>query len=62
MKLEQRMSEWFRLAERWNAVMVLAEADILLERKSSADVQRGMMTSSWLTLIHFCIWLSGHQY
>ncbi|ORY60283.1 uncharacterized protein BCR38DRAFT_350092, partial [Pseudomassariella vexata] len=30
---EERLSKWFRLVEIWDAVMLLDEADVFLERR-----------------------------
>lgn len=41
---EQKLSKWFRLAESWGAVM-LDEADVFLEKRSMADLQRNSLVS-----------------
>lgn len=43
--MEERLSKWFRLAEIWNAVMLLDEADVFLERRQLNDLKRNSLVS-----------------
>ncbi|KAJ5737714.1 uncharacterized protein N7483_002839 [Penicillium malachiteum] len=45
--IEQRLSEWFRLAEKWGAVMLLDEADVFLERRQISDLKRNSLVSDF---------------
>ncbi|KAL1877958.1 hypothetical protein Daus18300_002312 [Diaporthe australafricana] len=47
--VEQKMpvSEWFRMAERWNAIIVLSGANLFLERRLDADLQIRSIISSF---------------
>jgi hypothetical protein len=45
MELERHLSKWFRLAEKWGAVMLLDEADVYLERRLIADLKRNSLVS-----------------
>ncbi|KAK4676341.1 hypothetical protein QC764_510590 [Podospora pseudoanserina] len=42
-KMEQQLSKWFRLAEKWGAVMLIDEADIYLERRVVSDLRRNSL-------------------
>lgn len=44
-KVEQALVEWFELAEAWNAVLLIDEADLFLERRMNRDLARnGLVT------------------
>lgn len=38
--MEANLSDWFDLAEIWEAVMSIDEADIYLETRTTSDLQR----------------------
>jgi hypothetical protein len=43
--IEQRLTTWFDLAEAWNAVLLVDEADIFLEQRKNKDLYRnGLVT------------------
>ena len=44
-KVEAVLSSWFTLAEIWGAVMLIDEADIYLETRSTGDLQRSSLVS-----------------
>lgn len=44
--MEENLSTWFRLAERWGAVMLVDKADIFLEKRVIADIHRNSLVSS----------------
>lgn len=43
--MEQKLSKWFTLAERWGAVMLIDEADVYLERRQISDLIRNSLVS-----------------
>lgn len=45
--IEQRLTTWFDLAEAWNAVLLVDEADIFLEQRKNKDLYRnGLVTGN----------------
>ena len=44
-KMETTLSSWFELAEIWGAVMLIDEADIYLEIRTTGDLQRNSLVS-----------------
>ncbi|KAK4170737.1 hypothetical protein QBC36DRAFT_370620 [Triangularia setosa] len=42
-RMEQQLSKWFRLAEKWGAVMLIDEADVYLERRVVSDLERNSL-------------------
>jgi hypothetical protein len=46
--LEKRLVKWFQLAEKWGAVVLIDEADVYLERREVADLQRNSLVSGKL--------------
>lgn len=43
--IENKLAKWFSLAETWKAILLLDEADIFMERRSRADIQRNALVS-----------------
>ena len=39
-QVERELLRWFSLAEAWNAVLLVDEADIFLERRQNRDLAR----------------------
>ncbi|KAI0178878.1 P-loop containing nucleoside triphosphate hydrolase protein [Hypoxylon sp. FL1284] len=52
-KVEQALSKWFGLAERWGAVMLLDEADVYTERRLIADLKRNSTVSVFLRCMEY---------
>lgn len=44
-RVERELVRWFALAEAWNAVLLVDEADIFLERRQSRDLARNGLVS-----------------
>lgn len=51
--LEKRLREILDLAHGWNAVILLDEADIFLERRTSDDILRNAMVGVFLRLLEY---------
>lgn len=43
--VERELVKWFNLAEAWNAVLLVDEADIFLERRQNRDLARNGLVS-----------------
>jgi hypothetical protein len=50
-KVEEGLSTWFNLAERWKALLLIDEADIFLERRKHTDLARNGLVSGKLSTI-----------
>lgn len=44
-RIDTQMTKWFSLAERWEAILLIDEADIFLERRRGADIARNGLVS-----------------
>lgn len=44
-RVEKQLFKWFDLAEAWNAVLLVDEADIFLERRQNRDLSRNGLVS-----------------
>ena len=44
-QLEINLLRFFRNASRWDAIVLLDEADVYLERRSTADLERNSIVS-----------------
>jgi hypothetical protein len=51
--LEERLQRALQTAQRWNAVLLLDEADIFLESRKSGDVSRNAMVGTFLRLLEY---------
>lgn len=49
--LEKRLAEILEIAHAWNAILLLDEADIFMEKRSTNDIQRNAMVSVFLRLL-----------
>ncbi|GBC06445.1 hypothetical protein RclHR1_06830013 [Rhizophagus clarus] len=52
-ELEQKLSEILEVANVWNAVILIDEADIFLERRSELDIKRNALVSVFLRLLEY---------
>lgn len=49
--LEKRLIEILEITHAWNAILLLDEADIFMEKRSTNDIQRNAMVSVFLRLL-----------
>ncbi|KAK7913971.1 hypothetical protein PG985_011674 [Apiospora marii] len=52
-KVELELIKWFTLAEAWNAVLLVDEADIFLERRQNRDLARNGLVSAFLRRMEY---------
>ena len=52
-RVEEELEKWFHLAERWKAILLLDEADIFLERRTTTDIQRNGIVSVFLKKLEY---------
>ncbi|KAJ5094804.1 atpase aaa+ type core protein [Penicillium angulare] len=51
--IEEKLSQWLSLAERWRAVLLIDEADIFLERRKHTDLARNGIVSAFLRKMEY---------
>ncbi|KAF0470661.1 P-loop containing nucleoside triphosphate hydrolase protein [Gigaspora margarita] len=51
--LEDNLSKTLEIGYTWNAILLLDEADIYLERRSTSDLKRNMMVCVFLRLLEY---------
>ncbi|KAL6912573.1 hypothetical protein FSST1_010333 [Fusarium sambucinum] len=51
--VEGELMKWFGLAEAWNAVLLVDEADIFLERRQNRDLARNGLVSAFLRRMEY---------
>ncbi|KAI7061867.1 hypothetical protein KC327_g13815 [Hortaea werneckii] len=51
--VEQELMKWFDLAEAWNAVLLVDEADIFLEQRKNRDLSRNGLVSAFLRRMEY---------
>lgn len=51
--IENELTSWFYLAERWKAVLLIDEADIFLERRKHTDLARNGIVSAFLRKMEY---------
>ncbi|KAL1584161.1 hypothetical protein WHR41_07280 [Cladosporium halotolerans] len=52
-KVEQELLKWFDIAESWNAVLLVDEADIFLEQRKTRDLARNGLVSAFLRRMEY---------
>lgn len=52
-QLEQRLSQILNIATRWGAVLLIDEADIFLEARTTNDIARNAMVAIFLRLLEY---------
>ncbi|KAI7152871.1 hypothetical protein KC349_g8727 [Hortaea werneckii] len=52
-RVEQELMKWFDLAEAWNAVLLVDEADIFLEQRKNRDLSRNGLVSAFLRRMEY---------
>ena len=51
--IDEKLQKWFTLAERWDAILLLDEADIFLERRITRDIGRNAIVSVFLRRLEY---------
>jgi SpoVK/Ycf46/Vps4 family AAA+-type ATPase len=51
--VEQRLPRIFKRASRWNAILLLDEADVLLEQRSAQDIHRNALVCVFLRTLEY---------
>ncbi|OAA65431.1 ATPase, AAA-type, core [Niveomyces insectorum RCEF 264] len=51
--LENQLSEIFRLGARWNAVVLLDEADVLMSKRTTDDLRRNAIVAVFLRMLEY---------
>ena len=46
--IEPELTKWFKLAEAWQAILLVDEADVFLERRQNRDLARNGLVSAFL--------------
>ncbi|KAI5927728.1 P-loop containing nucleoside triphosphate hydrolase protein [Camillea tinctor] len=52
-EIDRELMRWFGLAEVWNAVLLVDEADIFLERRQNRDLARNALVSAFLRRMEY---------
>jgi SpoVK/Ycf46/Vps4 family AAA+-type ATPase len=52
-KLEEQLSRIFKIASQWNALLLLDEADVFLERRSPSDTSRNGLVTVFLRKLEY---------
>ncbi|CAJ2509401.1 Uu.00g144270.m01.CDS01 [Anthostomella pinea] len=52
-EVERELIKWFALAEVWNAVLLVDEADIFLERRQNRDLARNGLVAAFLRRMEY---------
>ncbi|KIM96275.1 hypothetical protein OIDMADRAFT_131963 [Oidiodendron maius Zn] len=51
--METRLSDWFNLALKWRAILLIDEADVFLERRSLSDLARNSLVSGMYSFMEY---------
>jgi SpoVK/Ycf46/Vps4 family AAA+-type ATPase len=53
-KLEKQLSTIFQITNQWDAILLLDEADVFLEKRSSQNLHRNGLVSVFLRKLEYC--------
>jgi SpoVK/Ycf46/Vps4 family AAA+-type ATPase len=53
-KLEEQLSRIFKIASHWNAILLLDEADVFLEKRTTENLVRNSLVSVFLRKLEYC--------
>jgi SpoVK/Ycf46/Vps4 family AAA+-type ATPase len=53
-ELEEQLSRIFQIASHWKAILLLDEADVFLEKRSTQDIHRNGLVSVFLRKLEYC--------
>ncbi|KAK2025269.1 P-loop containing nucleoside triphosphate hydrolase protein [Colletotrichum zoysiae] len=51
--LEEELTRWFKMADKWRAILLIDECDIFLERREKKDIGRNAVVSAFLRKIEY---------
>ncbi|KAK2018532.1 P-loop containing nucleoside triphosphate hydrolase protein [Colletotrichum eremochloae] len=51
--VEENLRQWFKLAEKWGAIMLIDEADIYMERREIQDLERNHLVAGFLRALEY---------
>ncbi|SPO04177.1 uncharacterized protein DNG_06860 [Cephalotrichum gorgonifer] len=51
--IEQNLLKWFKLAERWGAIILIDEADIYMEQRQVQDIERNHLVAGFLRALEY---------
>ncbi|KAI0905481.1 P-loop containing nucleoside triphosphate hydrolase protein, partial [Ustulina deusta] len=52
-KVEEKLNEIFKLSKRWRAIVLLDEADVVMSKRTSAELDRNARVAVWLRMIEY---------
>jgi hypothetical protein len=52
--MELQLTQVFQIASHWDAILLLDEADVFLDRRSSQDLVRNTLVSVFLRKLEYC--------
>lgn len=52
-QVENQLLYWFKLAKAWGAILLLDEADVFLERRSTMDLVRNNLVATFLRTLEY---------
>jgi SpoVK/Ycf46/Vps4 family AAA+-type ATPase len=44
-EVEKNLTDHFKIAKKWNAVLLIDEADVFMERRSTSDLERNSLVA-----------------
>lgn len=43
--VEEELTRWFKMADKWRAILLIDECDVFLERREKKDIERNAIVS-----------------
>ncbi|KXH29352.1 hypothetical protein CSIM01_01080 [Colletotrichum simmondsii] len=51
--VEEELTRWFKMADKWRAILLIDECDVFLERREKKDIERNAIVSAFLRKIEY---------
>ncbi|KAI8666899.1 ATPase-AAA-core domain-containing protein [Fusarium sp. Ph1] len=52
-KVEEKLTSVFELGKRWKAIILLDEADVVMTKRSSSELERNAIVAVWLRMLEY---------
>lgn len=52
-RIESKLMNWFKLADRWGAIILIDEADIYMEERRTQDIERNHLVAGFIRALEY---------
>jgi len=51
--MEIKLQEWFKIAQHWDCILLIDEADVYMENRETSDLERNNLVASFLRVMEY---------